>query len=838
MQGVHDLNGEADGGETSPPPAAPYEKTNSKSSLLVSVLVLSVIAAATLAAYSPVLFNFFNGDDYVHLTWLADAIHKHEMIWRNFYTSWLNGTTTKFYRPLISVFMVSDYAIWGVNGLGFRLTNLTFHLAATAFIYFIVSNLQETLLQKSSKPISAAETEGSVEIRSNILWPVAAASIFALYPLHPEAVSWITGRVDSVVTAFCTASFFFYIKWRRCGTLPYAILACGAMILGLLSKEMAITLPAVFAWADLVYGELWTKGQAQETSLLRRLTETIKRCAIRTSPFWLILAAYFVVRYFALGTFVGGYDDSLLFIANQQEFIRDWIHALTTMIVPINRSLMGSHHLLSKLWPIALAGSGILLALNLWTDERARRHTLFQLGWLALCLIPVYKLFNIAADLQGSRLAYLATVPVCILLAASMYPSEKWKKKSWFALSQILVLITVLALSGYLLWNNNLPWRAAGIETTKIQNELRSLFEKVDGDPQTLFLGLPDQIDGAYTCRNALDGMTKKPQLQRDIRNCLMVNAFEPILPFGFLKESIQANSKDILIYRWDSAQGKFLKVEVPNPDLGGIRSWSGEQLKSIVSIPEQKAKPGLNWVNHSSAEISTLQNSGEIEIDFGRLPCFSTDYIVLNATLEQPAAAETGMDLLYSNDMYPTFELRRRAHSSYRIGETQETLIFGLRGLPEWSLGGNTHKFRLLIPPRCKFLLNSLEVAPARFVSPAISFENSGYFGSKGYLHLGPSQASQTIDVSVRQVEGAKTFELELTRANLLFESQNGQTRSKVLWKLIEGNGKEGRITLDFKDFRSPGIYEMRAWALDEKGTICGAASDHIVLSVDPASK
>ncbi len=833
------MNGEAESQPTSPPPSAVKTNTasSSKSNSAISLLILALILIATLFAYSPVLFNFFNGDDYVHLTWLANAIHHPELIWRNFYTSWLDGTTTKFYRPLISVFMVSDYAIWGVNGLGFRLTNITFHFAATAFIYFIATNLQETLFNDSAKVNEHAPADEGVPGKnkfSALLWPASAAAFFALHPLHPEAVAWITGRVDSVVTAFCTASFYFYIRWRRTGAIPHSVMAAFSMVLGLLSKEMAITLPAVFAWTEIIYGGNWDKAQPSKP-IFQWLVDSLKRCAIRTIPFWFILAAYFVVRYFALGTFVGGYDDSLFFISNMKEFISGWLHALMTLIVPINRSLMGSHHLISKIWPAAIVGAGVLLAANLVLDQRVRRHALFQLGWLALCLIPVYKLFNIAPDLQGSRLAYLATVPVCMLLTLGMYPAFRLVNKVWYRISQTIVLFAILVLSSYLLWNNNLPWKAAGQETTKIQSELRSLFATIDGDPQTLFLGLPDQIDGAYTCRNALDGMTKKPQLQRDIRNCLMVNAFEPILPFGFLKESIAEKNKEILIYRWDAAKGKFIKVEIGKADASSFKSWSGENLQKILSVPEQKAKPELSY-SAQGTDISTAGNSGQIDIDLGRNPCFNCDFIIVKAVLEQPASSETGIDLLYSNDMYPDFELRRRAHTTFKLKEKEQTFIFGLRGLPEWSLGGNTRKFRLLVPPSSKLQISSVELAAPERVMPLISFPNSGYFGTKGYLHLGPDKVQQVLSVSVRDIPKATTYELEITRANLLFESQNGQSRSKVLWNLIPGSSAKGQTVLNFKDFKTPGIYEIRAWALDEQGTICGAASDHVVLSVDVA--
>src|ERR1700721_2263272 len=67
--------------------------------------------------YSPIMVNAFNGDDFVHLKWLSEAVRQPELIWRNFHSAWLDITTAKFYRPLISLFMLWDYVIWHGNGM-------------------------------------------------------------------------------------------------------------------------------------------------------------------------------------------------------------------------------------------------------------------------------------------------------------------------------------------------------------------------------------------------------------------------------------------------------------------------------------------------------------------------------------------------------------------------------------------------------------------------------------------------------------------------------------------------------------------------------------------------
>ncbi len=200
-----------------------------------TVPALALIALAITVAYSATLFNWFAGDDFVHLIWLKDAIHNPELILRNFHANWLDVKTTKFYRPLISVFMVQDYALWGTNGFGFHLTNVLFLIFSSLTLFFIVRDL-------------VAPIQGSRKNTPAFL----AALIFGLYPLHLEPVSWITGRVDCIVTAFFLASLWCYMRWRVSKSIWLFAATWTSMVLGLLSKEMAIVLPATFVAYELL----------------------------------------------------------------------------------------------------------------------------------------------------------------------------------------------------------------------------------------------------------------------------------------------------------------------------------------------------------------------------------------------------------------------------------------------------------------------------------------------------------------------------------------------------------------------------------------------------------
>lgn len=783
-----------------------YFKTE-KQAIIAALAVVCLIATS---AYSSVLFNWFAGDDFVHLAWLKDAVKNPELILRNFHSSWLDGTTTKFYRPLISVFMVTDYLISGTNGISFHLTNLFFLLASSVLLFFIVRELQKDSTDRTS-----------------FWFPLMASGLFALYPLHPEAVAWITGRVDDIVTTFFLASLWCYMRWRKqCGTIVLPILF---MVLGLLSKEMALTIPATFLLYELCIAYDWKKFPSIN-SIINMIKPTI--------PFWLLLVAYFGVRRWALGTFVGGYDDSLLFISNWNNFIGGWLHGLRMLFIPINRTLMGDHNVFTIGWVIAVVSMFALGLFNCARNHGLIRCAAFFVIWTAFCLAPVYKIFAIADDLQGSRLAYLATVPIAAGLALAF--ADGGIKERWLLNIKGALFVAVWLFAAIILNNNNSPWAQAGKQTNAIRQGLAEFYSQLPGDPQVMLIGLPDEFHGAYVCRNAVTGMTMQPQFIRNINNCLMVNKFEPILPFGFLKESMSEHRDAIKVARWNQKTLKFDPVTIPAPEpvsINSARIWSGQELQNATAgtgetkiIDAADGGISLNTENKRARPTMLFKPAN--------LPGFNTDFvqITLSGLKNDGPVKHPGTDLVFTNDILPETDFSNRVHSELKMEDKEQSVLFPLRALPDFALGGNVHELRILFPEASKVTVKSIELVPARQLMPLIDSEKSGYLGTKGYLHLGTDKPECKISYDVSGIKNAQSIVFEITRTNLLFSSQNTEEPSTVVNPdaQLKGDGPVGSVTLDRKNFKGLGLYEGRAWAIDRNGTRIGLAGDHIVIAVD----
>ena len=410
-----------------------------ESKVFLCALALILIASIYFA-YQQVLFNFFAGDDFDYLPWLKIAMSQPEVIWRNFYGSWMGNQSSLFYRPLVTASMALEFLIWGPNGLLFRISNLTLMGCTAFFSALIVLDLTQP-------------TKNSLSTKTrNRLIALMSAALFVLYPSHSESVVWIIGRVDSMSALFIVSSLWLYIKWRKSTKYIFLVYSLSAAALAFACKEMAIVLPPIISACELFFGDLF---QAKP-DVPKRTNETLKRLAVCVGPFFILLSVYFVLRRIVLGTFVGGYDNSLLLALNPASVSR-FLHALTMLVVPVNQALIGWHSNIVKAWEIGITLCSLFSIIAFICKPSSRRLIAFSLVWFTLALVPVYKIFSISIYLEGSRLGYLATVPLCLFLSCGLALVSDKK-----AITRLLPILAacMLAISGCLLQVNNQAWAA------------------------------------------------------------------------------------------------------------------------------------------------------------------------------------------------------------------------------------------------------------------------------------------------------------------------------------------------------------------------------------------
>jgi hypothetical protein len=176
----------------------------------------------------------------------------------------------KLYRPLVTSSYAINYALGGLQPLGYHLLNLMLHLGVCLLLYRLALRLFH-------------HREGAL----------VAAALFAVHPLHTEAVTGIVGRAE------VCAAFFFLLAWwwdlEGGGRWRYVAGSLVAFGLALLSKEHAVALPAVLVLSDL-YTAKARDGQAPPGPAWR-----LSRLASRYGGYLAVLIGYLLMRFAAIG---------------------------------------------------------------------------------------------------------------------------------------------------------------------------------------------------------------------------------------------------------------------------------------------------------------------------------------------------------------------------------------------------------------------------------------------------------------------------------------------------------------------------------------------------------
>jgi len=313
---------------------------------------------------------------------------------------WTTGEQSShdLYRPLVVTTFALNYFLGGANPLGYHLVNLLLH-AWVCWLVFRVGRI-----------LSGSEA---------VAW--AGGLLFAVHPIHTEAVAPVVGRSEILAAGFFLWAFLLDRRSQLpdARRLPSLIGANACYLAALLSKENALIFPAVLVLTDLVF--------PLAGPLLRRL----RRRAADYCLYLLSAVLYLGARAAALGAVARSaakpLDNPLVAADLSTAFLTALITAgkyVGLLVWPLHLSADYSRDQI----PLAtgptdprLLGSLLALtagvALAVWGWRRARM-IVWAVGFYFLTILLVSNLFFLIGTIFGERLLYLPSVGFCLLLGA------------------------------------------------------------------------------------------------------------------------------------------------------------------------------------------------------------------------------------------------------------------------------------------------------------------------------------------------------------------------------------------------------------------------------------
>ncbi|HEY3129230.1 MAG TPA: tetratricopeptide repeat protein [Acidobacteriota bacterium] len=348
------------------------------------------------------------------------------------------------YRPLALLSYALDYAFWDLKPFGYHFINVALHTINTLLFFGVAFRL------------------------TGSLWAAfAAGSIFAVHPIHTEAVTSVVGRAELLASlffllAFSVAAFRTTPRASSAGAQVNPSWALNAAVgllyfLGLLSKESAITLPAVLLVYDLKL--------RKETGLISKTS----RPAIPpiVGRYWALAVALLVylsirasivtaARHIWIGfAAISNYERVLTASRVLMEYLALLIFPRVLSAdywkpeVPIAHSMTEPQVLLSmSVWVVA-----VVYAVSLW---RKFPLLVFSMAWFFVTVLPMSNLLFTIGVGKAERILYLPSMGFCLLAAAIYVLAEPILRRKWLAL---IPLLPILILFGTRTYVRNSDWK-------------------------------------------------------------------------------------------------------------------------------------------------------------------------------------------------------------------------------------------------------------------------------------------------------------------------------------------------------------------------------------------
>ena len=391
----------------------------SETLLLAAVCIFLVLAV--LAVFGQTAgFGFVNYDDNLYV--YDNPVVEKGLTWPG--ALWaLSYGGIGHWHPLTWLTHMADCQIFGLWAGGHHLTNAALHAAATVILFLVLRRL------------------------TGMLWRSAfVAAVFAVHPLRAESVAWIAERKDVLSGLFFMLTLLAYANYaRRPSRGRYLVMAL-LFALGLLSKNMLVTLPFVLLLLDWwPLGRMKTDGPGLRTSSVGFWALVKEKI-----PLLLLSVGCSVATALAPETVAPG--NRVAVLARVGNAVISYVIYLRQMFFPSGlANLYPFHPNDPPLWQVGVALvvlAGITAAVV--ACRQTRPYLLVGWLWYLGMLVPVIGIVQISYYAHADRYTYLPGIgPALAVTWAVADGSAGWKHRRLILGAALAAVLGALAWCGH-----------------------------------------------------------------------------------------------------------------------------------------------------------------------------------------------------------------------------------------------------------------------------------------------------------------------------------------------------------------------------------------------------
>jgi len=183
------------------------------------------------------------------------------------------GEPSNYYRPLTTLSFAVDHLLWGLNPIGYHLTNLLLHAGAGMMLYLVLKQLK--IIQKPALLITL---------------------LFIIHPIQTETVSYANSRGDSLFTLYGLMGLWCLLKLLKTqqqNTKEFSLKmgsvvmqlssnslvlgAIGFYVLSILSKEIGLAVMGLYFLSVIYWWMSCFRDQSSQALLTNKLSIFFKK---------------------------------------------------------------------------------------------------------------------------------------------------------------------------------------------------------------------------------------------------------------------------------------------------------------------------------------------------------------------------------------------------------------------------------------------------------------------------------------------------------------------------------------------------------------------------------
>ncbi len=344
------------------------------------------------------------------------------------------------WHPLTWISHMIDVSLFGLSPGPPHLVNAAFHGVNSLLVYLLALRLLR-------------------DWRASLL----VAFLFLVHPLHVESVAWIAERKDVLCAMFFLLSLLAYLRYATQPSGRRYALVVFAFVLALLSKPIAVTLPAVLLLLDF-----WPLGRlrAEPTTVLgRRFPAPAVLFAEKLPLFVLSLASGVVTLAAQKAAIQPLHLDPLSY--RMMNAAVAYATYLYDTVVPTKLSLLYPLTRPLDFFTSVLPSLLVLAAISTVAIGCRKRCPWLLFGWLwfLLMLLPVIGLIQVGSQSHADRYMYLPSIGLFLALGAAVTRLNLVaSQKLLLAIAPVLLFYSFIAWIQVGYWSNAYMMIARSLE--------------------------------------------------------------------------------------------------------------------------------------------------------------------------------------------------------------------------------------------------------------------------------------------------------------------------------------------------------------------------------------